>query len=109
MSGEVFKGTITGRFDGASPQLSNVPKRASGKAFLVVICDPVTNAILKADVWSSPEWEQSMCLKERCFVAFMVEDCENFEKARKLLISVISSPISRYHQYFRYLSEEDRG
>lgn len=79
----------------------------SSKAYLVVICDPITNAILRVEIWSSPEWEQSMCLKERTFIAYVVEE-ETYSKAKELMLFAISIPSCRYHYLYNLLSKEEK-
>lgn len=45
----------------------------TGRAYLIAICDPETNAIKGAAIWSSPEWEQSMMLEDYTYVAWQVD------------------------------------
>ena len=76
------------------------------KAYLIVICDPITNAIKRTEIWSSPEWEQSLCLKERTFIAYEVEE-ETYAEARKLMIFAISIPSCRYHYLYKLLDPRE--
>lgn len=66
-------------------------------AYLIVVCDPVTNAPLRADVWSSPEWEQSRCLDERTFVLYKVSSFKSYSNAKEMLLEDIALPSMRYH------------
>lgn len=75
-------------------------------AYLIVICDPKTNALKRAAIWSSPEWEQSRCLADRTFVAYEVYG-DSFQKARDNMIQVISNPRCRYHYLMALLSENE--
>ena len=66
-------------------------------AYLIVICDEETNGILSATIWSSPEWEQSMCLQGcRTYVAYEIRGT-TFDDARKRMIEAIQNSRSRYH------------
>lgn len=77
------------------------------KAYLIVICDPIANAILRVEIWSSPEWEQSMCLKERSFIAYAV-DGETFHEARLSLLEAIKIPSCRYHYLYNIMTQEEK-
>lgn len=65
-------------------------------AYLVVICHNETNAIIGAEIWSSPEWMQSRRLIHRTYVAFEVK-AESFQKAIDLMRETIANPLCRYH------------
>lgn len=71
-------------------------------AYLVVICDRESNAVIEAAIWSSPEWEQSLCLPERTFVAYQVR-AGSFDAASQSLRGAISLPSSRYHWLYQLL------
>ncbi len=75
------------------------------KAYLILKCDPVTNAPVGADIWSSPEWEQTRTLNERTFVVYVVES-DTFENAIAYLLWVISNPTCRYHYVYVLLSDD---
>lgn len=75
------------------------------KAYLIVICDNVTNAVLSAAIWSSPEWEQSRCLDQRTYVAYVVSG-SSFSEASRELIKSIQNPKSRYHWLLNNLPKE---
>ena len=77
----------------------------SNTAYLIVICDRETNKILKAEIWSSPEWEQSRCLDQPTYVAFSVRS-SSFSQAIKMLLWFISHERSRYYPLVKYLNEE---
>jgi len=77
-------------------------------AYLIVIYDEVTNAVIRADIWSSPEWEQSRCLTERTYVAYRTKG-RSFEDARKNVIQAMSHKLSRYHWLLEYLDDEKYG
>lgn len=84
------------------------------KAFLVVICDEKTNAPINAEVWSSPEWQQSMCLPERVFILFQIDwlnrKDNTFQHARDELKRQIESRyFTRYHWVIPYLNKDRRG
>lgn len=72
-------------------------------AYLIVICDHETNAIINAAIWSSPEWEQSRCLPQRTYVAYMVSGFQSYSEARRHLIAAIRDIRSRYHWLLQYL------
>lgn len=74
-------------------------------AYLIVICDRETNAVMGAQIWSSPEWEQSRCLPCPTYVAYQVGGCKSFHEAREHLVKVISDPRSRYHWLLDYLDK----
>lgn len=77
------------------------------KAYLIVICDSTTNAVLSATVWSSPEWEQSRYLDERTFVAFAVGG-KDYAEAKRHLIQMVDDPRSRYHWLCKYFDDRVR-
>lgn len=77
------------------------------KAYLIVICNEVTNAIESATVWSSPEWEQLACLKGvRTYVAFSVTSSVSYEDAATRLVNAIREPDSRYSYLYPYLMHD---
>lgn len=83
-------------------------------AFLVVICDENTNAPINAEVWSSPEWQQSMFLPERVFVLYEVHLPNNksnvFQDARdELKRRIENRHFTRYHWVIPYLNKDRRG
>jgi len=74
-------------------------------AYLIIICDPSTNAINHVTIWSSPEWEQSRCLDDHTYVAYQVKS-ETYAQARDNLLQEIKQNDHRYnHLYQRYISE----
>lgn len=85
------------------------------KAYLVVICDEKTNAVINAEVWSSPEWRQSMCLPERVYILYFVEVNSTqarcgFQEARDYLMEIIQNPqMTRYHWVIPYLNKNRQG
>lgn len=69
-------------FANSMRQLPNQP------AYLVVLCDPVTNAIKHTVIWSSPEWEQSRILGDYVsYVALSVKDTA-FSAATTRLVQI---------------------
>ena len=85
------------------------------KAFLVVICDEKTNAPINAEVWSSPEWQQSMFLPEKVFILYETHIANPkkdtiFQHARDELKRHIESKyFTRYHWVIPYLNKDRRG
>lgn len=77
-------------------------------AYLIAICNPLTNALIRAEIWSSPEWHQSMQLPERTYVAFEVKGT-SFHEAHKSMLRVIARSDSRYHYLFGLLDEATRS
>lgn len=67
------------------------------RAYLIVICDNATNAVLSATIWSSPEWD-------RTYVAYAVGG-SNYSDAAKTLVGIIQDPHSRYHWLLKHLDE----
>jgi hypothetical protein len=77
------------------------------KAYLIVICDPETNAIRRVEIWSSPEWEQSMCLTDAVtYVAFELT-ADSYDEARKQLVELLHMPVFRYHWLEKFFNERD--
>lgn len=73
--------------------------------YLIVICDPVTNAIRCAEIWSSPEWEQSRYLPDcHVFVAYRI-GAGSFHEAKDKLEEDISNEKHRYHYLFDFLNK----
>jgi hypothetical protein len=74
-------------------------------AYLIVMCDKKTNAILGADIWSSPEWEQSRRLDCYTYVAFQHSSTESYHDARNQLIKTINNSYNMFgdDRYFRLL------
>lgn len=64
-------------------------------AYLIVICHPVTNVVLGAEIWSKPEWEQGRCLPERTYVAWKCVD-ESYSKAKDNLTKQLEDSSCRY-------------
>lgn len=82
--------------------------RTEYKAYLVVSCYRMTNAIDSAAVWSSPEWEQSRQLPNmRVFVAYAVLSYESYADARRRLLEHIGDERSRYHYLVSYLEKRE--
>jgi len=77
------------------------------KAYLIVICDKVTNEVLSATIWSSPEWEQSRCLDERTYVAYATIG-SSYANAKNGILTAMEHPKSRYHWLLEYLDDESR-
>lgn len=77
------------------------------KAYLIVICDNVTNAILSATIWSSPEWEQSRCLDQRTYVAYATSGSD-YADAKDGIVRAMEHPRSRYHWLLAYLDDPSR-
>lgn len=73
-------------------------------AYLIAICDPTTNTILRTEIWSSPEWEQSRQLAERTYVAWRMSGV-TFQDAHDRMVAAISDEQCRYHYLYGYLSE----
>lgn len=72
-------------------------------AYLIVLCNKETNAIEHVSIWSSPEWEQSRCLRGvHTYVAFRVGG-SSFDRASKTLIEAIKEPLSRYYYLLPYI------
>lgn len=84
-----------------------LPRVPFQHAYLIVICDCETNAILSVTVWSSPEWEQSRQLDQRTFVAYKVSG-HTFQEAKDRLLQSISDPRSRYHYLMDWFEKEPR-
>lgn len=75
-------------------------------AYLIVICDKDTNAVKEVTIWSSPEWEQSLCLKDPTFVAYRV--CgKDYSEAKKYLLDTINQPMSRYNWLVKYINKRE--
>ena len=77
------------------------------KAYLIVICDNVTNAIISATIWSSPEWEQSRCLDHRTYVAYATGGT-SYAESKEALLKSMEHPKSRYHWLMQYLDERSK-
>lgn len=73
-------------------------------AHLIVIYSTVDNQILRVEIWSSPEWQQSLCPKDRTFVAYEVTR-ETYKRAKDLLLLTISQPTCRYHYLWQIYQE----
>ena len=79
-------------------------------AFLIVACDLETNAIVGADIWSSPEWEQSRQLPNvRTYVAYQVRGCDSFATGIDRIRQDIANPQHRYHYLEKYLGQRWPG
>lgn len=74
------------------------------KAYLIVICDKDTNAVLGADIWSCPEWEASQRLSQRTYVAYSCDGID-FQGARDAILKSISDKRSRYNWLVDHLVE----
>jgi hypothetical protein len=74
------------------------------RAYLVVICDRESNAVIAADIWSSPEWEQSQYLDNITYVAYSTVG-DSFEDARKEVLRAMEHPKSRYHWLLEHLND----
>lgn len=74
-------------------------------AYLIVICEPETNRVLGAEIWSSPEWEQSRCMDKVTYVLYHVEvPSHKYVDARSALLRTICNPlVKRYHWVLKYL------
>lgn len=80
--------------------------RQPESAYLIVICDKETNAILGTEIWSSPEWEQSRCLDMPTYVAYEVKH-DTYAKARERMLEIIADPRCRYHNLYHLRSERE--
>lgn len=80
--------------------------RYSASAYLIVICDTETNAILRVEIWSSPEWEQSRCLDTPTYVAYEVRH-ETYAKAKERMLEIIAEPSCRYHKLYHLRSQRE--
>lgn len=87
-----------------------MPPQRLHNAYLIVFCDNNDNALVGADVWSSPEWQQSQCRTDvRTFVALhRASHAEYFGGAMRALIHEISNPDHRYHYLYKLLPEVKR-
>lgn len=71
------------------------------EAYLIVVCNEVTNAIEEVLIWSSPEWEQSRVLPNvRVYIAYCVS-AESFQEAKDALLDTIKNPSNRYHYLWK--------
>lgn len=74
-------------------------------AYLIVTCDPETNAIVGAAIWSSPEWEQSRQLPGvRTYVAWEVRH-NSYHEAREYMVTRLQDERCRYHYLLKWLEE----
>jgi len=72
-------------------------------AYLIVICDTKTHAILRAEIWSSPEWQQSRVLPNcRTYVAYELK-APSFQIGIDRIIEMVLEPTNRYHYLEDYL------
>jgi len=83
-----------------------VPFDRKVKAYLIVVTDRHTNAIVSALTWSSPEWEQS-----RCYAYFRASVCwelsaDSYQQASDQLREEIAKPENRYHYLHEHLDRE---
>lgn len=103
-----------GEFDGAQVSLEddgvleatmdgNPVLYLRGKAYLILIQDQ--QGVKSTDIWSSPEWEQSRCLKDQVTSVLFMWRSENFAKAQEELLAQISQPSSRYFWAYTLLKE----
>ena len=78
-------------------------------AYLIVICERNGDKIeiCGAEIWSSPEWEQSRCLDKTTFVAYKVAG-RTFQEAIDIMLRTIKEPKSRYHWLFEYLPDRHK-
>lgn len=77
-------------------------------AYLIVICNQETNAIEESAIWSSPEWEQSLCLPNKnVFVAYHAEG-ETFASAKKVMLQLLEIPNFRYSYLKKYFPIEPK-
>jgi len=83
-------------------------------AYLVVICDLETNAIKMVDIWSQPEWLQSMCAEDPSYVAYQVSvfseepKKSSYEMAKRQLLQTISMPLHRYYRLWKLYDDRIR-
>lgn len=92
-NGQTFEATMDG----------NPVLYARGKAYLILIQDQ--HGVKSADIWSSPEWQQSQRLKDQVTSVLFMWRSENFAKAQEELIAQISQPNSRYFWAYALLKE----
>jgi hypothetical protein len=61
-------------------------------AYLIVVCDKDTNAIVGADIWSSPEWEQSRRIEDYyTYIAYQFNSSMSYHDARIGMIEFIKN------------------
>lgn len=76
-------------------------------AYLIVVCDKDTNAILEVCIWSSPEWHQSRFLEHPTYVAFQLS-ANTYQEAGQHLLKMVADPLigKRYHHLYKYMKPE---
>lgn len=76
------------------------------KAYLIIMCDIESNAILGAAIWSSPEWEQSRRL-DKCYtyIAYERESHISFQDAKDNMVKYLTNNYNTYgdDRYYRLL------
>lgn len=70
-------------------------------AYLIIICDLETNAILDCQIWSSPEWEQSRRLPQPTYIAYQAHSYVSFQDANNHLLEWIKDN-PRYNRLLKY-------
>lgn len=76
-------------------------RKTQKKAYLIVICDRTTNAILDVDIWSTPEWESSRQLEVPTYVAYQVT-ANTFQEGINAIRTEMAIPGGRYHYLQKY-------
>lgn len=76
-------------------------------AYLIIICNPETNAPICAEIWSSPEWEQSQVLEERTFVLLQAQH-ETFDAATQAMVRLLRLPECKRYAWALPLLDLDR-
>lgn len=83
-------------------------------AYLIVMCDKETNAILGAAIWSSPEWEQSRRL-DLCYtyIAYMTKSHISFQDASDNMVEWLTNNHEkygddRYYRLLKYIKKESK-
>jgi hypothetical protein len=79
----------------------NYNDRSPYPAYLIIICDMETNAILDCVIWSSPEWEQSRRLGQPTYIAYECSSYESFSKSKQLLLKRIEKN-ERYSRLLKF-------
>jgi hypothetical protein len=74
----------------------------SPAAYLIVVCDNATNAVLSADIWSDPPWEKSRSIGLRAYVAYSVSG-RSYSEARDRLLGDIRQEWSECKWLVPYL------
>jgi hypothetical protein len=72
-------------------------------AYLIIICDMHTNAILDCVIWSSPEWEQSRRIDQPTYIAYEYSSHVSFDKSRTEMLEHLKQPFhDRYSRLLKF-------